>query len=233
MSEIPFFGNENLTNETIENTIIFKSKIGLKIKSDIPQIAEDYKNGLTLSELAVKYDIQTRYGLSSSKIAEGSVRVAIVGVEKGPIRFEGLITDKSLLQRLNTKHKQKAAGKVGALSHRDRTGIFSQTSEQLTILGRTNGELTKKQGIGIHALTKNERISTGKMGVESRGFTPYNREEVDLIQELLKDPEYRLKDGRTDTNKIAATLNSKIHNGQEIRTKYTISSFLSKEKSKK
>lgn len=189
--------------------------------ADIPQLADDYRADATQAELARKYEIEIRYGLTPS-VAETAVYYALRELIPEAEREE-----------LRMKHNIDAARRT----QESGIGLFSQTPEQLSEAGRkggktggrAGGQKTYELGVGIHALTREQRVKFGRragkigganggriggqaayrMGVGIhgmspekktdagqkaamlRGQVPWSPEEKAYLMELCADPTYQ------------------------------------------
>jgi hypothetical protein len=206
--------------------IIAGIRLGRELQVLHPEIAEDYRGGMTISEIIKKYDIINIYGMKP-KTAENSVRYAISGydgdidVASGEISYPGLIQDRQELEKIAIEHHVTTGKKVGLKSKTEGTGIFSFTKEQRSDIGRKSGTAQYKNGIGIHAQTPEDHKRAGIALVEAQGGVVFSDEEVDYFKELILDPVYQRK-SRINAQKISTELNRKFHNGKDIRTPKSI-----------
>jgi hypothetical protein len=141
---------------------------GREVKDEYPQIAEEYKKGLSLREIA-ELHAELMEKPANLHVARGIISYALTGYdgrynknyrtidEKGNTVFfrisqepyEGLIPP-SEIKILGYKHKVaggKKGGKIGG-----------------KISGKIWGPLTYKLGLGIHGASKEERSRWGKKG---------------------------------------------------------------------
>ena len=182
-------------------------KIGFRLQSDLPQIADDYRNLMSRLEILEKYGICEKYSISVS-IANPSVTYAIRGyhgnekVGKHIIsRYDGLISDKNELNGI----------------------IIESRKKRLEIM---------VEGMkGIHSQTKEERkMKSSKGGINSaisHGLIPWNDDE--LIEayrcSLLKEYQSKKRYGtyfRVDNFLIAKRLNMLYHNKKKIRNEKSV-----------
>ncbi len=156
---------------------------GLKIKTLIPQIAEEYKQGEIVENLAKK--------------------------------FRNILMEANIFGSISTDGLKMALGYA---------------------LGGYDGKFHDDQSYSYHGLMAHEEylaIRNEHWKIRSRqtvlkaGNTPFESEEVILLKELIKDTVYR-----KDLSNVARVINETFHQGENIRTRKTLSTFLSKDKAK-
>jgi hypothetical protein len=167
-----------LTRERI-GAIVRSLDVGLQLQKDLPEIAEDYRRGMFISEIISKYDLCSRYGYNK-EVIKTAVKYALKGYGGGLERdsFGGLL-EGGELEKLAQEHKQRSGTQA-----RDRSlGIHGKTSEQLAEFGRKSHTLKKgvhgrtpeqmsrdgiksyELGVGIHGMSREQRIeNAGKAG---------------------------------------------------------------------
>jgi hypothetical protein len=192
-----FSGNiEGRLNDTQIGAIKAAIRDGLEIQRQIPEIVDDYTNGVPKRKIVEKYQIQSRFGIKNPLTAENAVGRALFGYDGGfnfpnieP--FSGLITDSKNRELLSRKHQSD----TGKKAVQDKTGI--------------------------HAWTFREKSDHSKKNAAAAGFIAYSEAEKLRIKELAALPEFRLKyreGSRVSTKKVAAQINTEFHKGNNIRT---------------
>ncbi len=191
--------------------------IGFRLQSDLPQIANDYRNLMSRLEIIGKYDICNMYSINAS-IAKPSVTYAIRGyhgdekVGKHTIySYDGLISDKNELNRIIVESRKKRL------------------------------EMMVEEMKGIHSQTKEERKRrSSKGGINSaisHGFIPWSDNELkegyrcSLLKEYQSKKRYGLY-FRVDNFLIAERLNMLYHNKKNIRNKRSVRFKLCKYRAK-
>lgn len=166
---------------------------GKVIQARFPEIADDYKCGMTQDEILEKYKIGEIFSLGNISTARMAVSNALRGYDGGM----GLVTDIAAYPGL-------IAGRVElaniAKDHRV-AGIVKQLDQ-------------KK---GIHGQTATERRTVGRLGAIAIGGNPFTDKEETLMEELAASPDYRHK-SRINAGRIAEEINVQLHNGETVRT---------------
>lgn len=200
-------------------------KAGLSIASDCPEIADDYRAGKTISEIAADYMIEDRYGLTYS-VAQTAVgralRELIDESELARIEFEhhsacGKLKGRELYENkggafsLTPDRRSEISREAGRISGRktyeEGKGIFSISPERRSEIsretGKATGNMTYREGKGIFSLTPEEKAEACRKGGisgaarthEIRGLDPWSGEEFDCFVSLCDDPEYQFSSG--------------------------------------
>jgi general stress protein YciG len=148
-------------------------RLGRQLQRDLPEIADDYRFGLSRSQIALKYNICLIYDVGGS-VAIGGVYNAIIGsaglFSEKP--YNGLIEDPSEAERLGLEHMIERGRIAGHTTHEQGLGIHARKPEQMSIDGRKGGRIsgritgrtTHEQGLGIHAQTPEEKREIGRKG---------------------------------------------------------------------
>jgi hypothetical protein len=206
------------------------AEIGDHIRKDYPTIAEEYRSGLTASELVVTHGFDHCYGVSR-QAAIAAVRNAIRGYSGRYYEtYPGLIADRSERDKLAFAHNRRTGIEV----YERQLGIHGLTPEQIANArrkgGLIQGPLSYQLRIGCHALPPEavreqcRKIASlgGKVGgvacVVAKGMVPYvpatggRVSEIEFAFRLAADPRY-VRPGRTDFGKLAARINEVFHAG--------------------
>lgn len=239
-----------LTSQQIKG--IGKSlEVGLQLQTDFPELADDYRNGISAPRIVAKYRLDSRYGISKLSAKEAVYR-ALKGVS-GHFGFEysGLLDEKEIAI-LGLEHIKENGHRNGLVLKEKGLGLFSLTDEQwrevhskggrvsgpgnlatITLEERSkNGKKSHELRRGVHGQTHEEHVQSGKKAglasAVSRGFTPWGSEETEFLKAALQDPEYIITQGffkgKRDNRLIAGRLNALYHNGEQVRNGSSVSS---------
>ena len=168
--------NRRLTGGQVK-AIRLAAEIGDDIRKNYPEIAEEYRSGLTAPRMVDAHDFDRRYGVSRPA-AIGAVRNAIRGYF-GPYheRYDGLIADRPERKRLAVSHNSR----TGTELYEQKRGIHAMTHEQRVAVGRKGGlirgPLSYELRIGCHAMSPEvlrehcRRSCTGRRQGGRRGFS--------------------------------------------------------------
>ncbi len=156
---------------------------GFELKTLLPQIAEEYRQGKTIQEIAEKYHPELQRVSSFRGISVNGLKMAIGYAIGG---YDGRF------------HKHEPYSYEGLMPYEEYLAIRDK-----------NWKLRSRQ-IVLNA-----------------GHTPFEEEEVVLIKELMRNPLYR-----KDLSNVVQVINETFHQGENIRTRKTLSTFLSKDKAK-
>lgn len=223
-----------LTYEQL-NAIKLQIIVGRQLQIDLPEIANDYREGRFLREIASRYEIPSRYGLTMA-IAKGAISKAIRGHNGGfnipP--YNGLINSDEL-EKLCEEHVAKGISiggyRAGNKLYEQRLGIHGRSIEQHRRDGRKGGSELYKKRKGIHGRTLQERSEynrrAGIQATIARGFTPYSASEIEYTFDLLQNPKYNIGD-QSNNVLIARELNARFHNNRPVRNNRTIRYIISK-----
>ena len=213
--------------------------IGDDIRKNYPEIAEEYRSGLTAPKLVARHRFDRRYGVSRP-VAIDAVRNSIRGYYGHcHEHYHGLIVDRSERDSLALAHNSQ----TGLELYERKRGIHAMTREQKADAGRKGGlirgPLSYQLRIGCHALSPEalrehcRRIAPlgGKAGglasVAARGLVPYRLAapgqvaEIEFAFRLAADPNY-LGPVRANFRKMAEKVNEVYH---ENNPRYTRTSL--------
>ena len=101
-----------------------------KIQNDLPQIADDYRAGMTGPQIALKYDTASRYGSLNETVSVTVVYIVLIGSNFGNYNFGGFITDPYEQRELSKKHRVENGRKFGKISHEQGLEIHGQTKKK-------------------------------------------------------------------------------------------------------
>lgn len=170
---------------------------GLRIQRDHPEIAEMYRDGKFIREIANELNIAGQYGLRSEQGAISAVGHALRGVEKtilGVNSYQGLIS-KDELENLCTRHNTEN----GKRNTRMKVGIHALTHDEKSKIGIVGGSIGGKEcykrKVGAHAADYEEQRRRGFRTVESKiGIFGLSKEE--RIQASRKGGEHSRELGK-------------------------------------
>ena len=191
------------------------AEIGDDLRHSCPDLAEEYRRGLTAPMLVAKHGLDRRYGVTK-RAAVSAVRNAIRGYSGYCYEaYPGLIADRSERKNLALDHNRRTGIEV----YQRRVGIHGFTREQKLDAcrkgGLVRGPLSYQLRIGCHALPPEvvreqlRRIAPlgGKAGgvasVLAQGMVPYvpatsgRLGELEFASCLAAEPRYRGPCGRT------------------------------------
>jgi len=215
------------------------AEIGYDLRSSCPELAEEYRNGLTAPMLVAKHEVDRRYGVTK-RAAVSAVRNAIRGYSGYYHEaYPGLIVDKSERENLALDHNRRTGTDV----YQRRVGIHGFSREQKRDAcskgGRVQGPLSYRLRIGCHALPPEvvreqlRRIASlgGKAGgvvsVLAKGMVPYvpampgRMGELEFASRLAAEPRYR-GPVRANFGMIADKVNEVFHAGIGYYTRITM-----------
>jgi hypothetical protein len=213
--------------------------IGDEIRKSHPEIAEEYRSGLSASELVAGHRFDHRYGVSR-QAATAAVGNAIRGYSgRYHEPYQGLIEDTFERENLALAHNRR----TGIEEYQRKRGIHGLTREQKAEAcrqgGLIQGPLSYRLRIGCHALPKEvvreqcRKIASlgGKAGgvasVVAQGMFPYvpatpgRMAEVEFAFRLAENPLYR-GPVRANFGKIAEKVNEVFHAGAPHYTRITM-----------
>lgn len=171
---------ENYDKKQLDERQIAALKKGILlggiIQKELPEIAEDYRRGMHLSDIVRVRELMSKYSIPSERVAINSVFYALKGYDGrfttfGLEEFSGLMTTEeleSLGKVHNIEHGRRMGKLTGKSNYEKELGIGSLTKEELSKFGSIGGkigdEVNRRQGSGIYGLTKEQRSEAGKLG---------------------------------------------------------------------
>ncbi len=230
--------SHRLTSEQVK-AIWLAAEIGEDIRKKYPEIAEEYRSGLTAPKLVERHGFDRGYGVSRH-VASDAVRAAIRGYFGYCHKhYHGLIEDRSERERLAFAHNSQ----TGTELYERKLGIHALTHAQKVECGRKGGlirgPLSYRLRIGCHALPREvlrehcRRIAPlgakagGLASVVARGLLPYmpatpgRVAEIEYAFGLATDPRY-LGPIRANYRKMAEKVNDMFHAGKPRYTRTTL-----------
>ncbi len=177
--------------------------IGKRIQEseDAENIVRDFRSGDSLSDIVKKYNI--RIPSITFSTAKNAVRFALFGYDGNiehaeRFEYDGLIGKTEYLN-LVEDHTSENGREIGL-----RYGV-------------ENGNNQLRNKTGIHSQSTEQNTRFGKEGVIAQGSRPYSEEEMELISELSKNPEFQ-RLSRINAKKISEELNRVLHDGEVVRS---------------
>ncbi len=185
-------------------------KLGKQIAQDYPEIANNYKSGMTMLNIAKIYNFISMYEVPSIKIMKEAMRGALeklISTEELKIlasehrREWGKEWGKETLKRgiglfsIIPEENLELRRKGGQISYEKGIGVHALSSDEKKEAGRKGGLISGRKvydkGLGIHALTLEERREAGRKGALVRGQQLWLDEEKQYFLRLCKNPEYQ------------------------------------------
>ena len=224
--------SRRLTSQQL-GAIRLSAAVGQDIRKNCPEIAEEYRSGVTAPRLVARYAFDVRYGVGR-QVAIDAVRNALRGYAghcHDP--YQGLLADRSEREDLALAHNRQ----TGTELYEAKRGIHALTHEEKVDAGRKGGlirgPLSYRLRIGCHALPPEvlrehcRRIAPlgGKAGgiasAVAKGLVPYSHEEIEFAVRLATDPCYR-GPVRANFRRIAEKVNETFHAGDPRYTRTTL-----------
>ena len=189
------------------------ARIGDDIRNNYPEVAEEYRSGLTAPKLMARHGFDRRYGVNR-QVAIHAIRNAIRGYS-GQCHepYQGLIADRSERENLAFAHIKQVGLIWGPLSYRLRIGCHALSPEELREHCRRIAPLGGKAG--------------GAASVLAKGLVPYTPAapgrvaEIEFAFRLAADPCY-LGPVRANFRMMAEKINEVFHSGNPRYTRTTL-----------
>ena len=205
-------------------------RLGKTLQNTFPQMADDYRKGKSLKEIAEAYEISHTKGIAESTAIE-AVRYALSGYHSNfefleEQDYNGLIPQDEYAD-LASQHHSNNALKIDEQMRKENRGIYGISSSQRTLAGQKGTRTQIENKIGIHAQTLVDHQKLGRLGAEALGHTIWSDEEklstLDMATQSGK--EYQ-RGSRIAIGKIASELNDLYHEGNSVRTARAVGKFL-------
>ena len=230
--------SQRLTGEQ-RAAIRLGAALGDELRKRCPELADEYRSGLTAPMLVARHGIDRQYGVNR-RAAIRAVRNAIGGCSGHCYEpYAGLIEDRSEREQLALDHNRRTGIEV----YEKRRGIHGLTQEQKLAASRkgglVRGPLSYQLRIGCHALPPEvvreqlRKIASlgGKAGgvasVLAKGMVPYvpaasgRVSEIEFASHLAAEPRYR-GPVRANFGKIAFKVNEVFHAGSPHYNRITM-----------
>ena len=215
----------------------FALDVGRRIRTDHPEVADDFRNGLSARQIANKRGFVFEYATRTVRLASIAVGYALRG-HGGTLsqpNFIGLIPPlerKSLAREHRVRNgmyaaerltfEQRSAGGVkgGRRSGREaalrKLGVHAMSHEEKRAIGLRN----LKNGVGIHAMTHDQKSEAGKKGNIAKaiamGLPVWTEFEEHLAYHLADLQEFR-RGPHIKREALAVALNDRFHQGRNAR----------------
>lgn len=210
----------------------FAAERGLMLQRESPEIAVNYRKGMTLRELVAQYRIVERFDLEPEQqtLAINIVYRALAGSSYPEPKYEGLLTPRER-RRIGRQHIRRTARANGKHVQELGVGIFAATPEErrryASIGGKVGGARVKELGVGYCGLTPEERREASRKGTIALGLAHWERDELAVAYLLSQNPEYQ--DPRSGCGvrhrKVAAQLNTLFHEERVVRSGNAVSAM--------
>jgi hypothetical protein len=216
--------------------------LGRKIQKEFPQIAKDYRNGLSKPKIAEKYNIESRYNVGIN-VAQNAIGLALRG-HQGHLRttpYEGLIKNKKKLEQLASEHQaisfnsltKKQRSKNGKKAYELGLGIHGFTTKQRKENNSKAGKIARDKKLGVHAASKQQNAKWRRKAMIASGKVPYKQGEKERVFELVENPNFQSGQRGPSYDKIKQQINIEFHKGAKIRTRSSINYVLFRAKLQK
>ena len=222
----------DLTPEQLA-VIKLSRKIGSQIATYYPEIAEDYRAGLTHKKITEKYGFMSEYSPLTFRTAVRAVGCALHDLIPEEELAELEKTHQSDSGKTATSRRGQApwSDEEKACMRRLFQNAEYRISEGFVDYDKISQELEQKFGRkrnrsailhtiyrGAHPLTKDERKEfrkksgrkSGRAAALNRGQIPWSDEENAYFCELYQDLEHRTREGTIDHDKISQELEQKF-----------------------
>jgi hypothetical protein len=159
--------------ESKRKSVASSISLGLLIQEDLPEIADLYREGYTQIEIVHLKKLNEAYHVPVY-IARAAVQRALSG-HSGGFKIDpypGLLSEKER-KELEKQHRYEGRRRGGLeggnKSYRESSGIFSEEYGERSEVSRRNALKSLEQKVGIHGLSREERIENSRKAVEARG----------------------------------------------------------------
>lgn len=212
------------------------ASLGRTLQIEIPQIAQDYRNGLSKTQIIEKYGLMELYSLGFN-VAQNAVRCHIgghigsLGIKSynGSIpqdELEILASEHQAIGFNSMSNKQRRAN--GKRAHELGLGIHGFSDERRRKVGKAGGIKSRNDGLGFNGFTLKQKRSQQRKAMIASGKIPYTPREKIRISELAQNPDFQSGNKRPSYSKIAEQINIEFHTGDSIRTRCSINYALSR-----
>jgi len=212
------------------------ARLGRTLQTDFPEIAQDYREGLSKPKIVKKYSLKEKYGVGEN-IAQNAIAFALRGHGNnlGVKAYQGLIPDRAELARLGLEHQVDAMAnaltkeerkKNGENLYNQRLGIHALTHKERIINSTAGGKASRDSKSGFHAFTHKQKLEQQRDAMIASGKTPWTTKEKNRTLKLTKHPDYQSGKRGPCYRKIADQINLEFHNNQGIRTRGSINYLL-------
>ena len=190
------------------SAIAIAANLGRRIQSDHADVVAMYRRLTPLSTIARRLRLMKLYGVSE-RIARNAIEYALRGYPGacGVESYEGLVTDVEELGRIVS-------------------GYRKQTGRRLA-----------KQKKGICGQSKEEQRKAAIAGAKAAGRIVFTKKETACASRLCADPRFCYEsgshEGKPQLELVAQELNKRFHNGQSVRTKYSVNFLRTRSKRQK
>ncbi len=158
------------------SAIWLSRKIGRKIAIDCPEIADDYRQGMTADEIVMNYGFKERYG--ANEVTSAAVYYA--------------------LRELIPEEEHRSLGEEHRSIGRQR-GIFSmdpkKKAEAVSRGGRTAGNILYREGRGIFGLDDEQKAEVIRRRALANRHVLWSDDEKEYFMALCQNRRYQHQSG--------------------------------------
>ncbi len=218
--------------------------LGRRIQIEFPQLVDEYRKERGYArELVRKHELERLYG-SGEKVLIEAIGYAIRGYKGGFDRegYTGLLTaeeadkigklhtaehGKEFVDGLTEEQLSRGRRNRGLATLRNGTGLFGRDEAKRKKDSEKAGIRSFELGVGIHALTYEQRLNNGDKSSKLRGGVLWNSNEYQITEieyayalSQMSNFQIRYRTGRilADTSKIAEELNEVYNNNRNAAT---------------
>jgi hypothetical protein len=191
-----------------------------KIIDRHPEVADDYRRGMSSRRIALKYRLVNDKG-NTVRVARAAIMLAL----------KTLIPDEEEREECREKVISESNRRNQKKIHREKRGIYGLSPWQKSRNSSKAGKLTRDRKTGLFGMSSDEKRLAGIKGAHSQGKTPWivnladvvtRLNEIDYLIYLSKSSLFIHQSGGNkglpDIQKIADRLNTVFHQGQGIRS---------------
>ncbi|MBM3232021.1 hypothetical protein FJZ21_01425 [Candidatus Pacearchaeota archaeon] len=177
----------------------------------------------------VEMNLPNKFPNASQEVVLGAARKALSGHTGsfGVPTYEGLMTPEERKDLYGRGLVSRGNDLV-----RNRIGIHGLDRETKIKNSGIAGKRSKELGRGVHGFTDEQNRINWILAAKARGVTLWSDEERAEAVRLSEAPEY-MRGDLTDCRKLAAYLNSRYHDGREVRKPVYVSQALRRAKGQK
>ncbi|MBI2499171.1 hypothetical protein HYV88_02925 [Candidatus Woesearchaeota archaeon] len=199
--------------------ILYAIEKGLELRNSCPWIADEFRQGKSISALAQDERIKKSFN-GSIKTLYRALSLALGGYNREVSfseiqQYSGLIPNEEYLSLIQEHNKQSTNEWNKQMQERG-IGLAAMTRKQRQEIGRRSGLKQLENKIGIHAQTLEERKLIIKKALVAQGKTPWENDEMKHCYELSLQERFR-KSSRVNWEDIAVSVNQKYHAGKSLR----------------
>lgn len=202
-------------------------RLSKKIINEHPEVADDYRSGLSHREIALKHELHNEAGITIG-VAREAVRLAL----------QTLMPDKER-ESCRQKIMLVIGKKVGRRLFLEKKGFHGLSPKERLRISSKSGKINYRRKTGLFGMSPKEKRLANIKSIHAQGKTPWivdlvdpktGLNEVDYLLDLAKKTGYIIQSGPQKGSfnniKIAETINTTFHQGRNVRTPRSVNSFL-------